>query len=176
MSALSQANSSAYPASKANHSLLQPTSRPTIILVHGRWQGPETYSLIVPGLEKAGYSVFVITLPSAGTEPAVPDFSSDVATIRDAVASTLAVGKDVVLVMHSYGAVVGCEAMKGMKLDKASMIMEADGAFKVGRVIKLAFIAGLLFPEGKATWDADRGDIAVSGFDCQVRRSRKIIQ
>ncbi|KAL8716026.1 MAG: hypothetical protein Q9225_006288 [Loekoesia sp. 1 TL-2023] len=168
MSALSLANSSAYPAGKANHSLLQPTSRPTIILVHGGWQGPETYSLIVPGLEKAGYSVFAVTLPSAGTEPAVPDFSSDVAVIRNAVASTLAIGKDVVLVMHSYGAVIGCEAMKGVKLDEASIIMEADGAFKaVGRVIKLAFIAGLLFPEGKATWNADRGDVAIPGFDCQ---------
>ena len=168
MSALIRAKSNlSSEGDQIGHSFLQPTSRPTIILVHGGWQGPETFAPIIPGLEKAGYSVFAVRLPSTHAVPAVPDFSSDVAIVRNAVSSTLAIGKDVVLVLHSFGAVIGCEAMKGVKLDEASLMKEANGAFKVGRVIKLAFIAALLFPEGKATRDKERGK-EVPGFECQV--------
>lgn len=71
--------------------------------------------------------------------------------------------------MHSYGAVVGCEAMKGIKVDEAASVMESGGALKVGRVVNLAFIAGCLFPEGKATWDINRAEEALPGFVCKVR-------
>ncbi|KAL8934883.1 MAG: hypothetical protein Q9211_004996 [Gyalolechia sp. 1 TL-2023] len=167
MSVLDLAYPRTYPDDKPHHTFIPPTSRPTIILVHGGWQGPETFSLIVPGLEKAGYSVFAVTLPSASVVPAVPNFSSDVAVIRNAVTSTLAIGKDVVLVMHSFGAVVGCEAMKEVKVDEASIEMETEGALRIGRVVRLAFIAGLLFPEGKATREESRGEDAIPGFHCQ---------
>ncbi|KAL9026717.1 MAG: hypothetical protein Q9196_004662 [Gyalolechia fulgens] len=168
MSVLDLAYPRTYPDDKPHHTFIPPTSRPTIILVHGGWQGPETFSLIVPGLEKAGYSVFAVTLPSASVVPAVPNFSSDVAVIRNAVTSTLAIGKDVVLVMHSFGAVVGCEAMKEVKVDEASIEMETEGALRIGRVVRLAFIAGLLFPEGKATREESRGEDAIPGFHCQA--------
>ncbi|KAL8933893.1 MAG: hypothetical protein Q9216_006168 [Gyalolechia sp. 2 TL-2023] len=167
MSTSALAYSKTYADDKTDHTFLPSTSRPTIVLVHGGWQGPETFSLIVPGLERAGYSVFAVTLPSASVVPAVPDFSSDVAVVRNAVTSTLAIGKDVVLVMHSFGAVVGCEAMKGVKVDEASLAMATEGALRIGRVVRLAFIAGLLFPEGKAIRDISRGEEAVPGFDCQ---------
>ncbi|KAL8727483.1 MAG: hypothetical protein Q9166_006007 [cf. Caloplaca sp. 2 TL-2023] len=164
LSSLSHANTSAYPKSKPSQIPPPQPIRPTIILVHGGWQGPETYSPIIPGLEKAGYSVLAVTLPSAGSVPATPDMSSDVNIVRNAVTSTLAIGKDVVLVMHSYGAVVGCEALKGVKQDEAGLVMESDGAVKVGKVMKLAFIAALLFPAGKATWNEEKGSEAVPGF------------
>ncbi|KAL8842035.1 MAG: hypothetical protein Q9176_002973 [Flavoplaca citrina] len=143
------------------------TPRPTIILVHGGWSGPETFSLMVPGLEKAGYSVVAVSLPSSGTVPAVPDFSADVDIIRSVVTSTLAIGKDVVLVMHSYGAVVGCEALKDIKRDEANLLMESDGVLRVGQVVKLAFIAGCLFPVGKSIYEKDRGSESRLGFVCE---------
>lgn len=172
MFTLGRSNSSVYSDGKPDQSILpqQPPPRPTIVLVHGGWQGPETYSLLVPRLEKAGYSVFAVSLPSTCTVPAVPDFSSDVSAVRNAVTSTLATGKDVVLVMHSYGALVGCEALKGIKVDEAASVMAPEGALRVGKVIKLAFIAGLLLPEGKATYEIARGSEAMPGFECEVCR------
>ncbi|KAL8743198.1 MAG: hypothetical protein Q9184_008143 [Pyrenodesmia sp. 2 TL-2023] len=146
----------------------QPTTpRPTIILVHGGWQGPETFSLLIPLLELASYSIFAVTLPSSGTVPAVADFSLDVAAVRNAVSSTIATGKDVLLVLHSYGAVVGCEALKGIKVDEATRVVESEGQLRVGRVVKVAFIAGLLFPEGKATLPMSKGTEATAGFECE---------
>lgn len=158
-----------YPDDTSDHTLIPTISRPTIILVHGGWQGPETFSLIIPGLEKAGYSVFAVTLPSASVVPAVPDFSSDVAVIKNAVNSTLAIGKDVLLVMHSFGAVVGCEAMKGMNADEAPKVIKTEGPLKRGRILRLAFIAGLVFPVGKATREESRGEDPIPGFISQVR-------
>ncbi|KAL8666362.1 MAG: hypothetical protein Q9168_007502, partial [Polycauliona sp. 1 TL-2023] len=71
--------------------------RPTLILIHGGWQGPETFTHLIPLLERAHYSVITVALPSTHAIPAVPDFSGDVAVIRNVVTSTLATGKDVVL-------------------------------------------------------------------------------
>ncbi|KAL8831303.1 MAG: hypothetical protein Q9170_005361 [Blastenia crenularia] len=164
MSPLSLPNLSAILSSKPTSS---PPSRPTIILVHGGWQGPETYSLLLPLLERAGYSVFAPTLPSAGTVPAVLSFASDVSILRNAISSTLAVGKDVILVMHSYGAVVGCEALKGVKIDETDLVVAAGAEGKVGKVRRLVFIAGLLLPEGKSTRNSGRGDERLEGFECQ---------
>ncbi|KAI4112994.1 MAG: hypothetical protein LQ345_005948, partial [Seirophora villosa] len=133
-----------------------------IILVPGGWQGPETFSLLIPLLETAGYSVFAVALPSIGSVPATPSFAPDVATVRSAVRSTLATGKDVLLVMHSWGAVVGCEALKGLQTttaeEKEEEEEQSSGLHKDGKVVKLAFIAGLVFPEGKATLAARVGD------------------
>ncbi|KAI4147054.1 MAG: hypothetical protein L6R39_003254, partial [Caloplaca ligustica] len=84
------------PKNSSNFSHATP-SRPTIILVHGGWQGPETFSLLIPLLENAGYSVFAVALPSSHAVPAIPDFGPDVAAVRSAVTSTLDTGKDVVL-------------------------------------------------------------------------------
>ncbi|KAL8896207.1 MAG: hypothetical protein Q9207_007816, partial [Kuettlingeria erythrocarpa] len=133
---------------------------------------PRSYSLLIPLLERAAYSVFAVTLPSSGTVPAVPDFSLDVAAIRTAIGSTIATGKDVLLVLHSYGAVVGCEALKGIKADEAAAARamesgEGHQLMRAGRVVKVAFIAGLLFPEGKATLPMSRGSAAMPGFECE---------
>ncbi|OJD11367.1 hypothetical protein AJ78_07847 [Emergomyces pasteurianus Ep9510] len=87
-------------------------AKPTIILVHGAWQSPSVWSFVTPLLEKAGYSVYPIPLKSPGMVPAAPDFSCDVDAIKSGVEAVLDCGKDVVVVMHSYAAVAGCEALK----------------------------------------------------------------
>ncbi|KAL8685888.1 MAG: hypothetical protein Q9218_007488 [Villophora microphyllina] len=140
--------------------------RPTIILIHGGWQGPENYALILPGLESAGYSVIPVTLPSTTTVPAITSFAPDVDAIRNAVASCLAAGKDVIMIMHSYGAVVGCEALKG--ISAAQQLPHNHPQLRMGRVLRLGFIAGLLFPVGKSTLDPRFTKTSTKGFECEV--------
>lgn len=138
--------------------------RPTVVLIHGGWQGPDFWSLVVPRLEKAGYSVFAPVLPSSGTSPALPNFDEDVKIIRHSVKSLLDSGKDVILVMHSYGAVPGCEAFKdlGTKEDMQNQHIQ----YGQGRVLKLVFLTAMVLPVGGSTWDAKKGLTAVPGFDC----------
>ncbi|OAX78728.1 hypothetical protein ACJ72_06960 [Emergomyces africanus] len=89
------------------------SSKPTIVLVHGAWQSPSVWTFVTPLLEKAGYSAYPIPLKSPGMVPAAPDFSCDVDAIKTGIEAVLDCGKDVVVVMHSYAAVAGCEALKG---------------------------------------------------------------
>ena len=146
-------------------------SRPTIILIHGGWQGPEIFSLIIPRLEKAGYSVFAPSLPSSGTVPAVSSFDEDVKVIHHAVSSMVETGKDVILVMHSYGALPGCEALKDMKVKKNGIKME-NGPGE-GVVIKLVFLAGLIVAEGGSTEKPGTGD-SVPGFGYTVTQEKPL--
>lgn len=55
-----------------------------------------------------------------GSVPAGPEFSDDVNIINNIVTSTLATGKAVILVMHSYGALPGYEASKKSSKTKPS--------------------------------------------------------
>ncbi|KAI4212229.1 MAG: hypothetical protein LQ351_005099 [Letrouitia transgressa] len=157
------------PPSKANteSQLLSRPVRPTIILVHAGWHGPETWSLVVPGLERAGYSITAVTLPSAGQTPAVPDLFEDVKIIRNTVTSNLRIGKDIILVMHSFGCISGCEALKGVAEELASNNTVQPPGVEVGKIVKLAFISGKLVPEGGAVWEIGRN--RPPGFERIVR-------
>ena len=140
------------------------TIRPTIILVHGGWQGPSTFSLLVPRLEKAGYSVFAPTLPSAATKPALPNFDEDVKIVHNAIQSVVDTGKEVIVVMHSYGAVVGCEALRGVRVKDMIEPLQINDDLEAGGVIKLVFLCGLVLPIGGSTWKAEKGNDPIPGF------------
>ena len=141
-------------------------ARPTIVAIHGGWQGPEAFSLLIPRLERAGYSVYAPALPSAGTIPALPNFDKDVEVVQHAVKSTIETGKDVILVMHSYGAVPGCEALQ--YLANTEEISKESGTPSKGRILKLVFLAGMVLPVGGSTWASQKGNEAIPGFDCKV--------
>lgn len=118
---------------------------PSIVLVHGAFLPSNAFALLIPLLVKAGYKVLTPALPSSNTNPATLAFSADVVAIRAAIDGEIALGKEVVVVMHSYGAVVGCEAMKGIKTGVRSG--EPGRSFyhlslPEGGVVKLIFISG----------------------------------
>lgn len=88
------------------------------------------------------------------------------------------------MIMHSYGGLVGCEALKEMDLEEQekrkkkpevenSVKATADGkTLRRGRVLQLGFIAGLAFPVGRSTLSPTfAADKKVKGFTCVVRRS-----
>ena len=144
------------------------TIRPTIILVHGGWQGPSTFSLLVRRLEKAGYSVFAPALPSTATKPALPSFDEDVKIVHNAIQSVVDTGKEVIVVMHSYGAVVGCEALRGIKVKDLIEPLQTNDDLEAGGVTKLVFLCGMVLPVGGSTWKAEKGNDPVPGFECEV--------
>jgi pimeloyl-ACP methyl ester carboxylesterase len=62
-------------------------------------------------LRAQGYIVHGISPPSVGASPHLQSFDPDVEAIRTVVSSVLASGKDIVMFCHSYGGVVGSEAL-----------------------------------------------------------------
>ena len=52
--------------------------------------------------------------PTPCPDPPLDSFDEDVHTIHEAVSQLSSLGKDVLVVMHSYGAVPGTEAMRSL--------------------------------------------------------------
>ncbi|KAL1958634.1 hypothetical protein VTO42DRAFT_3977 [Malbranchea cinnamomea] len=91
------------------------TTNPVVVLVPGAWHTPAAFDVLRPVLHKRNYDSVAVSLPSVSVAPGLPDFSADVAAVRETVEHQLnEQGRNVVLVMHSYGGVVGTEALKGL--------------------------------------------------------------
>lgn len=90
---------SAYTDQKTGALPCQTPSRLAVIPVHGAWQGPDTFSVVA------------VTFPSTSSVPAAPNFSGDMNIIRNIITSALATGNHLVFVMHSDGALPGCQVL-----------------------------------------------------------------
>lgn len=95
--------------------------KPDLVLIPGAWHTGACYDVIIPSLRDAGYHATALTLPSVGAEPPLENFDEDVKVIHDAVHRLADAGKDVVVVLHSYGGVPGSEAMKGLSREERKM-------------------------------------------------------
>ncbi|DAA72706.1 TPA_exp: Uncharacterized protein A8136_5941 [Trichophyton benhamiae CBS 112371] len=122
-------------------------SKPTIALVPGAWHTPAHYEEFLAIFEKAGYPTACLQLP--GVDSAAPKdetVASNAAYLREKLLLPLLDdGKNVVLVMHSFGGCVGSVAAAGLsKKDRGSS----------GGVVGLIFIAGFLAKESMSLFDA----------------------
>ena len=92
-------------------------SPPTILLIHGAWHYPSLYAPFCKSLEALGYEVVCPRLLSCNDAvPPTKFLHDDVALIRGTAQSLLDEGKRVVAVMHSYGGMVGTDALHGLPI------------------------------------------------------------
>ncbi|KAG8963888.1 hypothetical protein FRC00_004583, partial [Tulasnella sp. 408] len=128
------------------------SSKPTIILIPGAWHTPDGFAALSNFLESSGYQTIPVSLPSVGASPPLDDFQPDVAAIRDVVTSQVEAGQDVILFMHSYASLPGCEAIKGLtKSDR-------EREDKAGGVTHLIFCSAFVLPEGVSPLDTRNGE------------------
>ncbi len=101
------------------------SSLPHILVAHGSWHTAETYDLFKTALEKRGYEVTIPSLPT--TRPAGVDkvLSDDCHLFRHELQQLIDQGREVVVVMHSYGGMVGAGSVRGLekKLDSRGGIV-----------------------------------------------------
>lgn len=90
-----------------------PDKKPTLILVHGAWHGIETWDKVSLFLEGKQFKCIAVALPSTAGD-ASATFGEDVNAVREAILAETTQGNEVVLVLHSYGGVVGQSAIKGL--------------------------------------------------------------
>lgn len=124
------------------------TAKPTLILIHGGWHIPKSYSKLTDALESAGYDIYVPALPSMnGARPPTANLATDTEYIRSYVESFLNDGKIVVVLMHSYGGQVGSNALYGLGFQDRAMKSLPGG------VARLIYITAFAMPEGKSMMD-----------------------
>jgi hypothetical protein len=75
-------------------------------MVPGAWHGPETWDQIVSILEEQEYKCVCVELPSTLSDP-FSTYKQDVDAVRNSILAETTQGRDVVLVVHSYGGHVG---------------------------------------------------------------------
>ena len=109
--------------------------KPTILLVGGAWHTAEYLKPLATALETASYPTITLALPSVGASPSKLDFGDDVALVRSTASDLASEGKNIVAVLHSFGGIVGTEALQG--LGRASR----EGT---GVVLGLVYIATML--------------------------------
>ncbi|KAL9103287.1 MAG: hypothetical protein Q9163_001665 [Psora crenata] len=129
-------------------------SLPTILLVQGSFQIPQVYQKLVHGLEAHGYPTIQPELPSLSNtdSPTFPQVSlvDDALAIRTELTRQVEYEeKTVVVVMHSYGGIVGSEAA-AEELSYAKR--RARGL--LGGIIHLFFYAAFLLEEGQSILSA----------------------
>ena len=124
------------------------TTKPTIVLIHGAWHAPKTYSKLTSALESAGYEVYIPRLPSLSeTRPPPADLATDTALVRSYVENLIDSGRTVIALMHSYGGQVGSNALHGLGLESRSK------AGLQGGVSNLIYLCAYALPEGKSMVD-----------------------
>jgi len=112
---------------------------PTLVLVHGSWHGPICYDPIVKLLQgKHKLKCIAITLPSTTGNPDAT-FKDDLDAARDAISSETNAGRDVIVIAHSYGGMVGSSAIKGFARPRHAV--ETSPSATTGHVVGLILIA-----------------------------------
>jgi len=125
--------------------------KPTLVLIPGSWHSASVYDKVATLLEKAQYKCISVTLPSTSPNPS-STFLDDVEAARNAIVAETTQGRDVVVVVWSYGSIVGSSAIKG--LTRHEQDIPSSGNKQSGHVKGLALIStgfaqtGSTFMEG----------------------------
>lgn len=86
---------------------------PTLVFVPGSWHKPTCYDKIIKPLEEQHKLKCIrVTLPSTSGNPDAT-FKNDIDATQDAISSETSQGRNVVIIAHSYGGMVGNSAIKG---------------------------------------------------------------
>ncbi|KAK3299553.1 Alpha/beta hydrolase family-domain-containing protein [Chaetomium fimeti] len=87
---------------------------PTLVLIPGSWHQPTCYNKITKLLEEQHHLKCVsITLPSTTGDPNAT-FKDDLDAARSAITAETTAGRNVVVIAHSYGGMVGNSAIKNL--------------------------------------------------------------
>ncbi|KAK6498767.1 hypothetical protein TWF481_011341 [Arthrobotrys musiformis] len=104
---------------------------PTLVFVPGAWHRPICYSKIIKPLEEEyNLKCRAVTLPSASDNPEAT-FKDDLDAACGVISGETGEGRDVVVIAHSYGGLVGNSAIK-------DFVRGEEGK---GRVVGLVLIA-----------------------------------
>ncbi|KAJ7342545.1 Alpha/beta hydrolase fold-1 [Mycena albidolilacea] len=123
-------------------------TKPAIVIIPASFSPLSLYSAVIADLESHGYSVHGVELQTVGRREKAPSMYDDAAAVASVASKLAEEGKDVVLVAHSYGGLVACEASKGL----AKSVREKEG--KQGGIARIVFVAAVVPSEGQSLMDA----------------------
>ncbi|KAG8161185.1 hypothetical protein KVR01_009449 [Diaporthe batatas] len=118
--------------------------KPVIVFVPGAFSRPSDFDLVSGPLREAGYEVHVVHHPSSPdvlVRP-TPSMYDDAENIHRLVEKLADEGKDIIIVMHSYGGLPGTQACEGLSR------RERRKAAKPGGIVRLLYVGAAIAPVG----------------------------
>jgi pimeloyl-ACP methyl ester carboxylesterase len=128
------------------------------MFIHGSWHSPKHFGPVRAIFEAKGYPTEHPRLPTFGPKPAPPIVSveDDVRVVQELLTELIdEQGKDVIVVLHSYGGFVGTQAVLAVWGKKAR---EARGL--PGGVVHLLYICAFVLPLGASIATPYDGDVS----------------
>ncbi|KAF4992796.1 hypothetical protein FGRMN_6898 [Fusarium graminum] len=123
------------------------STNPTIVFASGAWHTTGCYDGVRDGLHAKGWSTKAVDHPSVGAEPPTKGLADDVSAVRATVEKLVNEGKNVMVVVHSYGGLVGAQAVEGLGYQQRAQ----EG--KAGGVVQLVYLCAFAMPKGKSIVD-----------------------
>lgn len=127
--------------------------KPTIMFAPGAWHTPDSFGLVQDALHARGWSTEAVSYPSVGAEPPTKGLDDDATALRAALERACDVGKKIVLVVHSYGGLVGANAVQGLGYQQRLQQGLAGG------IIMFVYLAAFVTPLGKSIKDMLGGQL-----------------
>ncbi|KAL5586424.1 hypothetical protein FOBRF1_016294 [Fusarium oxysporum] len=90
------------------------SSNPTIVFAPGAWHLASCFDPIREALHSRGWTTEAVEYPSVGAEPPTKGLDDDADAVRTVLQRLADKGEQIVLVVHSYGGLVGANAVKGL--------------------------------------------------------------
>ncbi|KAH8659749.1 Alpha/beta hydrolase fold-1 [Ilyonectria robusta] len=123
------------------------TSKPTIVFAPGAWHTPDCFDVVRDALHVRGWSTEAVSYPSVAAEPPTKGLADDAVAVRAALQRLADEGTTIVLVVHSYGGLVGANAVEGLGYKQRAKQGQSGG------VIMFVYLAAFVTPLGKSVKD-----------------------
>lgn len=126
---------------------------PTLLFIPGAWHQPACYDKVINIIQDhQNLKCTTIRLPSTAGNP-LATFKDDVDAAREAISNETTQGRNVVVIAHSYGGMVGNSAIKDFTAPQASTATQPQQPPTTGYVIGLILIASGFTLTGLAFMD-----------------------
>ncbi|KAK4674154.1 hypothetical protein QC763_117940 [Podospora pseudopauciseta] len=121
------------------------TQKPTIVHVNGAWHTPSSMTKLITSLRTLDYEVHCPRLTSVnGARPPNSSLATDSELLRSYVSSLVEAGREVVIIMHSYGGKVGTNALHGLSREARSKKGLGGG------IVQLIYVCAFALAEGQS--------------------------
>ncbi|KAJ5380044.1 uncharacterized protein N7496_002472 [Penicillium cataractarum] len=148
------------------------SSKPTILFIPGAWHLPDVFDDARAALTARGFPSAAVALPAIGAEPPNKGLADDTIAVNKEIERLSNEGKQVVVVAHSYGGMVGAGAVKGLGY------AERQNAGKTGGVIMLVYMAAFVAKSGTSLLDMLGGNwlpwMKLDGNYCRAEEAAEI--
>ncbi|KAF5000515.1 hypothetical protein FGRMN_1682 [Fusarium graminum] len=118
------------------------STRPTILFAPGAWHKASCFDPVRETLHSEGWTTEAVEYPSVGAEPPTKGLDEDADAVRSALQRLSDEGDHIVLVVHSYGGLVGANAVKGLGYH------QRRGQGLPGGVVMFVYLAAFVTPLG----------------------------